>query len=61
MLLCRLAIVIGFDFSMFELNINVQERKISCRSFTSELNSNNNNNNNNLFTYSDYIKGLSRK
>ena len=39
MFVCRLAIEIGFDFSIFELNINVQERNRSCRSFTSELNS----------------------
>ena len=37
MFVCRLAIEIGFDFSIFELNINVQERNRSCRSFTSEL------------------------
>ena len=30
-LVCRLAIEIGFDFSIFELNINVQERNKSCR------------------------------
>ena len=39
MFVCRLAIEIGFYFSIFELNINVQERNRSCRSFTSELNS----------------------
>ena len=39
MFVCRLTIEIGFDFSIFELNINVQERNISCKSFTSELNS----------------------
>ena len=39
MFVCRLAIEIGFDFSIFELNVNVQERNRSCRSFTSELNS----------------------